>query len=199
MDGRVLVAAARAAIAHALGVADGVRAPDAPPDWAVPERVRRHGDTPDWAARDGASFVTLTLDGRLRGCIGSLSPRRPLIDDVRANAVAAAFDDPRFPGLTRPEFERVRVEVSVLSLPEPLAVADEDDLVAQLVPHRDGVILQAGRRRATFLPQVWEQLPEPRAFLAALKRKAGLPETYWGPDVRVSRYRVEAFEESGRP
>lgn len=180
MDGRVLLEAARAAIGSELGG----------PDAGAPQ-----GGVPEWAARDGASFVTLTIDGRLRGCIGSLEAWRPLLEDVRANALSAAFRDPRFPPLTRGEFHRVHVEVSVLTPPEPLDFRSEADLLSQLVPHEDGLVLTASGHRGTFLPQVWEQLPEPADFLRQLKRKAGLPVDHWGPDVRVSRYRVTRFDE----
>ncbi len=146
----------------------------------------------------GASFVTLTLDGRLRGCIGTLRAHRPLLDDVRANARAAAFRDPRFPPLAANELDRVDIEVSVLTPPEPMAFTDEADLLAQLVPHVDGVVFEASERRATFLPQVWRHLPEPADFLAALKRKAGVASDFWDADVRVSRYRVHSHAEVRR-
>jgi len=143
----------------------------------------------------GASFVTLTLNGRLRGCIGSLAAHRALIDDVRHNAVAAAFSDPRFEPLAAREFEAVRIEVSVLSAALPIAWATESDLLAQLRPQVDGIVLERGARRATFLPQVWESLPDPREFMAQLKAKAGLPGDFWAPDMRVSRYTVEKWAE----
>jgi len=143
--------------------------------------------------------VTLTLGGELRGCIGSLEAYQPLADDVTSNARSAAFRDPRFPPLTAAEFRRVHIEVSVLSAPQPMAVTSEADALAQLRPGVDGVILAAAGRRATFLPQVWEQLPEPATFLAHLKRKAGLPAGYWGDDVQVWRYGVTAFEEPEEP
>ena len=148
-----------------------------------------------WAEADGASFVTLTLAGRLRGCVGSLEAYQPLADDVIANAQAAAFRDPRFPPLTVAEFAHVTIEVSVLSAPEPMTVTSEADLLSQLRPGRDGVIFAAGGRRATFLPQVWEQLPAPADFMAHLRRKAGLPGDYWADDVRLWRYGVTAFVE----
>ena len=146
----------------------------------------------------GASFVTLTQQGALRGCIGSLEAHRPLIDDVRANARAAAFRDPRFPPLTRDELARTRVEVSLLSPAEPLFVTDEAEALARLRPQVDGLILSAGGRRATFLPQVWEQLPEPAVFLTRLKQKAGLPAYYWSPELRLWRYTVQKWQENPR-
>lgn len=143
----------------------------------------------------GATFVTLTQGGRLRGCIGSLEAHRPLGEDVRANARAAAFRDPRFPPLLESELARTRVEVSLLSPMQEIAFLDEADARAQLRPGIDGVILQHDWHRATFLPQVWEQLPEPRQFLANLKRKAGLAADFWADDLHLSRYQVEKFKE----
>ena len=156
--------------------------------------------TPDLPAlhEPGATFVTLTQAGELRGCIGSLEAHRPLIDDVRANARAAAFRDPRFPPLTRDELARTRVEVSLLSPAEPLFVTDEADALTRLRPHIDGLILSAGGRRATFLPKVWEQLPEPAVFLARLKQKAGLPADYWSSGLRLWRYTVQKWQENPR-
>lgn len=139
-----------------------------------------------------ASFVTLKIEERLRGCIGSLEARHPLVTDVVRNAHAAAFRDPRFPALTWPEFERLDIHLSLLSSPEPLAVASEEELLAQLRPGVDGLILIEGALRSTFLPAVWEQLPEPREFVRSLKRKAGLPADYWSPTLRVERYTAES-------
>lgn len=145
----------------------------------------------------GASFVTLTLGGTLRGCIGSLVARRPLVIDVRENALAAAFEDPRFPPLTLPEFSRLHIEVSVLTAPQPLPYDGPDDLLRKLRPEVDGVIIERGWQRATFLPQVWEQLPNPVEFLEHLCYKAGLPVNAWRwPDLKVSIYQVEKFEEA---
>jgi AmmeMemoRadiSam system protein A len=152
-------------------------------------------EPPEWR-QPGASFVTLTQRGQLRGCIGSLEAHRPLAEDVAANACAAAFRDPRFKPLTADELAHTRVEVSLLTPAQPLPCRDEADALAQLQPHIDGVILSAGRHRATFLPQVWEQLPDPAAFLAQLKRKAGLAADYWSPDLRLERYTVEKWRES---
>ncbi len=152
-------------------------------------------------ALPGATFVTLTQDGALRGCIGSLEARRPLDQDVRANAVAAAFRDPRFAPLTLAELPRTRIEVSLLTPPRPIAFSSEADALKQLRPNVDGIIFSAGRSgragQATFLPQVWEQLPEPRQFLARLKQKAGLPADWWSPDVQLQRYEVRKWKEAG--
>lgn len=146
--------------------------------------------------RPGASFVTLTIDGQLRGCIGSIEPRRPLVLDVQGNALAAAFRDPRFWPLTPEEFDRVRIEVSVLTPPQPLPFRDGADLIAKLRPGVDGVIIERGWHRATFLPQVWEKLPDPHEFLAHLCLKAGLPaDDYRRPGLKVFTYQVEKFEE----
>jgi len=145
--------------------------------------------------RDGATFVTLVLQGELRGCVGSIESRRPLSSDVCANAVAAAFRDPRFPPLAAHELPATSVEVSLLSPPQAFAVADEADLTRQLCPGIDGIVLQYEHRRATFLPQVWETLPEPRDFVAALKKKAGLREDFWAAGVNVARYTVIKWKE----
>jgi len=181
-DRRFLLTLARQTIGLAL---EGKRPP--PVDLnAVSEALRR----------PGASFVTLTIDGELRGCIGSIEPRRPLVLDVQENALAAAFRDPRFWPLTREEFDRVHIEVSVLTPPRPLSYKDADDLIAKLRPHVDGVIIERGWHRATFLPQVWEKLPDPPEFLAHLCMKAGLPaDDYRRPGLRVFTYQVEKFEE----
>ena len=148
-----------------------------------------------WLAEPGASFVTLTRQGELRGCIGTLEAHRPLGLDVRENAVAAAFRDPRFMPLTRVEFDEIRVEVSVLSPSEILVVASEEHALAILRPNVDGVVFEYRHYRSTFLPQVWEQLPEPAEFMAHLKRKAGLPMDFWAEEVRLSRYTVSKWKE----
>jgi AmmeMemoRadiSam system protein A len=149
-----------------------------------------------WLAEPGASFVTLTRQGELRGCIGTLEAHRPLGLDVRENAVAAAFRDPRFMPLTRMEFDEIRVEVSVLSPSEVLVVVSEEHALATLRPNVDGVVFEYRHYRSTFLPQVWEQLPEPAEFMAHLKRKAGLPMDFWAEEVRLSRYTVSKWKES---
>lgn len=144
----------------------------------------------------GASFVTLTQDGLLRGCIGSLEAHRLLAADVAENALAAAFRDPRFPPLSQDELSQTRVEVSLLEPSVPLSFSDEDDALARLKPGVDGLILKHGSRRATFLPQVWESLPEPRRFLQQLKLKAGLPADFWDGQITLARYGVQKWKEA---
>jgi AmmeMemoRadiSam system protein B/AmmeMemoRadiSam system protein A len=148
-----------------------------------------------WLAQAGATFVTLKRAGALRGCVGSLEAARPLGVDVAENAFGAAFRDPRFPALTSDEWPQCTVEVSLLSAPKPLRFADEADLLAQLVPGEDGVILESGGRRGTFLPQVWEGLPEKAAFMQELIAKAGLPKDTRLARCKVMRYRVAKFHE----
>ena len=150
------------------------------------------GLSPTLTARR-ASFVTLSLDGRLRCCIGSVIAHRALLVDVVDNAWNAAFGDRRFAPLTAEEAGRLKVSVSILSTPVPLDVADEADLLARLRPDVDGLILQDGDRRGIFLPSVWSGLPKAEAFVAQLKRKAGLPVDHWSDAVRVSRYTTESF------
>jgi hypothetical protein len=175
--GRTLLAIARGAIGAELG---------------LPIRGEH---THEALARPAATFVTLTQYGDLRGCIGTLEAYRPLGADVRANAVAAAFRDPRFLPLAVDEFETTAVEVSVLSHSEPIRVVDEAGLRSELRPGVDGVIIQYGHHRATFLPQVWDALPEPRRFLAELKQKAGLSADFWSAAMNVSRYTVTKYRE----
>lgn len=141
----------------------------------------------------GASFVTLEKYGELRGCIGSLQAQYPLAEDVIHNAYSAAFRDTRFMPLHASELDGLTLQVSVLTPPTELLFRDEQDLLLQLVPGEDGIILEDGYHRATFLPQVWEQLPEPQLFLAHLKSKAGLPSDYWSDSIRIQRYHVEKF------
>lgn len=148
-----------------------------------------------WLREPGACFVTLLRGGSLRGCIGTLEAHRPLGDDVRANARAAAFADPRFAPLRRSELPDTLIEISLLSALQPLPCAGEQDALAQLRPGVDGLVFECGRWRSTFLPQVWEQLPEPADFLAQLKAKAGLPAHFWSGAVRLYRYGVSKFTE----
>jgi len=187
--GTVLLPLARGAIAAALGVT--------PP--GPGETGGGPAALPAWVLAPGAAFVTLTQDGRLRGCIGSLVATRALADDVRSNAVAAALHDPRFARLRPDELARTRVEVSVLSAPRPLPLASSSLAAAAsaLRPGVDGVILEAGTwHRATYLPQVWEQLPDPVAFLRQLLVKAGLRPEHWDAEVRLSTYTVRAWQEA---
>ena len=165
---------------------------------AIAERFGRHGGaTHRHAALDqpGASFVTLTRQGDLRGCIGSLEAHRPLGLDVRENALAAAFRDPRFAPLAVEEFEHTRVEVSLLTPAMAISFRDEADFLAQLRPGVDGIVFQYGRHRSTYLPQVWESLPEPQQFMQQLKRKAGLPPNFWHEAVSIARYEVTKWKE----
>jgi uncharacterized protein len=170
---------ARAAISQALGN----------PDVIVPD----FGVLPVELKKKRATFVTLTIGGRLRGCIGMLEACRPLAEDVAGNARAAAFEDPRFPPLTRAEFEKLQIHISILSPSEELTFLSEEDLLGQIRPGVDGLIIQEGFRRGTFLPSVWEELPEKKFFLANLKLKAGLPASYWSDTLRVFRYTAECF------
>lgn len=141
-----------------------------------------------------ASFVTLHVRDELRGCIGSLAARRPLIEDVVENAYAAAFNDPRFPALAPIELHDLNVHISVLSPLAPLRFDSEADLLEQLRPGIDGLVLTERHHRGTFLPAVWGSVPTPRDFLRRLKEKAGLPPDYWSDTVTVERYTAESVE-----
>lgn len=142
----------------------------------------------------GACFVTLRCSGRLRGCVGSLEATRSLVEDVAQNAFASAFRDSRFQPLTQEEEAGLDVHLSILTPPEPLPCRSEAELLSKLQPGIDGLILQDGPNRATFLPSVWESLVEPKKFLAELKRKAGLREDHWSDGIRFQRYRTESIE-----
>ena len=176
--GQVLLPLARAAIAAELGLG-GAASEDQP-----------------WLRQQGACFITLMRDEKLRGCIGTLRPHRPLADDVKANAVAAAFRDPRFTPLTAEDFAAVAVEISVLSVLQPMSFSDEPDALRQLRAGVDGLVFEYGHHTSTFLPQVWEDLKEPTDFLAHLKYKAGLPPDFWDKEVRLSRYTVFKWREA---
>ena len=146
------------------------------------------------------TFVTLKQQGQLRGCIGTLSPAEPLAEGVRRNAVNAAFHDPRFSPLTDRDLDQILIEVSVLTEPRPLEFSDPEDLLRKLRPNVDGVILRQGYASATFLPQVWEQLPKKEDFLGHLCLKAGLPRDAWKRSkLQVSTYQVQYFEEHQKP
>ena len=140
-----------------------------------------------------ATFVTLHKQGQLRGCIGSLRASRPLIEDVCENAYAAAFRDPRFNPVEAAEFDQLQISLSILTPASEMSFASEQELIDQLRPGIDGLILQDGQRKGTFLPSVWDQLPRPEEFLQHLKLKAGLPMDYWSDSVQVSRYETESF------
>lgn len=145
----------------------------------------------------GASFVTLTIRGQLRGCIGALEAYQPLAEDVREHAIAAALQDPRFPQVEEDELRRIQIEVSRLTRPIPLEYKDAKDLLSKLRPHVDGVILRDGFHRATFLPQVWEKIPNPPEFLDNLCYKMGASRDLWQTrHLDVFVYQVEEFHES---
>jgi AmmeMemoRadiSam system protein B/AmmeMemoRadiSam system protein A len=147
-----------------------------------------------WLRQPGATFVTLLKNGELRGCIGSLEAAKPLGEDVAENALGAAFRDPRFTELSAAEWPQCEVEISLLSTPKPIRFTDEADLLRQIRAGEDGLILEANGRRATFLPQVWQGVPDKRAFLGQLLRKAGLPADTRLESCRISRYRVTKFD-----
>jgi len=138
-----------------------------------------------------ASFVTLHKNHQLRGCIGMLETTRPLAEDIAENAFLAAFRDPRFPPLADDELDNLEIHLSILTPAEPVLFTSEKDLITRLQPGIDGLIFEDGHRRGTFLPSVWEQLPEPEQFLRHLKQKAGLPPDHWSENIRIFRYRTE--------
>ena len=176
--GRVLLPLARTAIANQLGLSS------------------QENEAPQWLQQYGACFITLTRDTKLRGCVGTLRAHRALAEDVKANAVAAAFRDPRFPPVAAGEFPVVALEISVLSAVEPMRFDDEADALRQLRSGIDGLVFEYGYHTSTFLPQVWEDFKEPTEFVAHLKYKAGLPPDFWDKDVRLSRYTVFKWREN---
>ena len=178
MSGEILPQIARASISSCFGI-----------DCPEPQ-------CPQEFLADGATFVTLTKEGRLRGCIGSLEARRPIPVDIRQNALMAAFRDPRFPPLIQSEYAMIKIEVSLLSSSEPIVFSSENEAIDALHPGIDGVILEFGSKRGTFLPQVWENLPDPEIFLMELKQKAGLARHFWAEEIRLSRYTVSKWRES---
>lgn len=183
-QGRRLLAFARGVIAQRLGIVldDGYDEPD---DDVLKQQV--------------GTFVTLKIDNRLRGCIGNLEPSGTIVESIRRNAVSSAFNDHRFSPLTADEFKDMYINISILSKPDRLEYLDGDDLVNRLRPGTDGVILSKGRASATFLPQVWEQLPDPGQFLEHLCLKAGLARSAWKqehPEIFI--YHVQYFEEDER-
>lgn len=178
---KTLLSVARQSIAH--GLAQG---------------TPTHIDVADYDTDLGAtraSFVTLHRLDRLRGCIGHLEAVQPLVVDVATNAFAAAFRDPRFASLSDAEWPDLTIHLSILSAAQAIDFRDEADLLSQLRPGEDGLILSDGPNRGTFLPSVWESLPEPEDFFAQLKSKAGLAANHWSDRIQVSRYRTESFGE----
>ena len=176
--GRVLLPLARSAIAAQLGLSQAAQ------------------DDRPWLKQQGACFITVRRDDKLRGCIGTLRAHRALAEDVKANAVAAAFRDPRFAPLDAGELAAIALEISVLSALESMSFADEPDALRQLRAGVDGVVFEYGHHTSTFLPQVWEDIKEPVEFLAHLKYKAGLPPDFWDREVRLSRYSVFKWRET---
>ena len=176
--GKTLLPIARAAISVALG------------------RTLEVAEDAVWLQELGACFVTLTQGGQLRGCIGTLEARRTLLADVKSNAVAAALQDTRFSALTVTELDQTDIEVSLLSAMQPMRFDTEAQALAQLQPGIDGVLLEFGRYRSTFLPQVWTQLPSATEFIAHLKYKAGLPPDFWAEGMRLQRYTVRKWKET---
>jgi len=179
--GAGLLRLARASIAHGL-----IHERPVPVDF---------DELPKALADTAATFTTLRLDGRLRGCCGTLEAVRPLAEDVAHSAFRAAFRDVRFEPVGEHELDAIWLEVSVLSPLESLPVSGEAELLSRLTPGIDGLVIIAEGRRATFLPKVWEMLPEPRQFLAALKTKCGLPGTYWSKRLEFQRYRTTSYSE----
>jgi AmmeMemoRadiSam system protein A len=181
-EGNYLLSLARTTIRNSL---NNVELPQI--DWK---------DLPEKFQQPMGTFVTITIGGSLRGCIGHIIPRETVIEGIRENAVNAAFRDPRFTPLTEAEFERVAIEISILTAPRELSYTDAEDLLNKLRPGVDGVIIKKGYYEATFLPQVWEQLPDKEQFLSQLCMKAGLSHDSWRKErLQVSTYQVQAFEE----
>lgn len=139
------------------------------------------------------TFVTLNIDGKLRGCIGSLNPQRPLIVDIVHNAQAAAFHDPRFKALSIEEFKQIEIHISILTEARDMRVVSRDELLAQIRPGKDGLILKESGKSATYLPSVWEKIPDPDNFISELRRKAGLDPKGWDKTTQVLRYETIEF------
>lgn len=156
----------------------------------------KHDELSAALTEPAATFTTLRMEGELRGCCGTLEATRPLAADVARSAFQAAFRDSRFDPVGESELGVIRLELSVLSPLEPMRFTDETDLLDQLTPGTDGLVIVLGERRATFLPTVWKQLPQPRLFLAALKKKCGLPPDYWSEQLKFRRYWTSSYSES---
>ncbi len=175
--GKTLLSIARASIAQVFGQSSDV-AEDAA-----------------WLQEKAGCFITLTQNGQLRGCIGTIEAKQSLLDDVKTNAKAAAFNDTRFSPLTSEELNKTDIEVSLLSPMQALSFSNEQEALAQLRPHIDGVVFEYGDHHSTFLPQVWQQLPDVKEFIAHLKHKAGLSPDFWAEGVKLSRYTVTKWKE----
>ena len=179
-QGNIVLKIARAAIAQAVHMQS--------------ESIGAEVNQP-WLLQPGASFVTLLQHGQLRGCIGSLQPYLPLLEDIRRNAVSAALHDSRFLPLTKCEFSSVEIEVSILSDLNRIDFKDETDAIEQMRPKIDGIVLEYQSCRSTFLPQVWDSIPDPQQFLKNLKIKAQLPGDFWAEGIRLFRYTVSKWQE----
>lgn len=185
-QGRILVHLARETIGAKLGLSDAVREKISEKDLADPVFQEQRG-----------TFVTLKIKNQLRGCMGCLTPSETILAGIQRNAVNAAFNDPRFPALTASELEKATIEISILTCATELNYSDGNDLLSKLRPHTDGVIISKGLARATFLPQVWDQLPSPEEFLSHLCRKACLaPDEWQRGGLEVSVYQVQYFHEN---
>ncbi|MFO7932301.1 MAG: AmmeMemoRadiSam system protein A [Thermodesulfobacteriota bacterium] len=183
--GELLLELARKSIADRLGV-----------DYETGPDIESDKQDPVFQSRLG-TFVTLKINGNLRGCIGNLMPEKPLAEGVKENAINAAFNDPRFAPLSKEEFSRIQIEVSLLTEPAPLEYSDAQDLLDKIRPNVDGLIIKKGPRTSTFLPQVWQQLPDKKSFLSQLCMKAGLPPDEWEKgDLQVFTYQARYFEEN---
>ena len=179
LKGEILLSIARAAVSQSLGLS--------------------FEETPEvekWLHENAACFVTLSQNGQLRGCIGTLEAHRSLLEDVKANAIAAALKDTRFPPLSSKELNQTDIEVSLLSPMQALSFTNEDEALVQLRQGIDGVVFACGQYRSTFLPQVWQQLPDTKTFMAHLKQKAGLSSDFWAEDVKLYRYTVTKWKEA---
>ena len=159
-------------------------------DHPLPVRLSDYDDS---LCEKKATFITLKMHGQLRGCIGILEPLRPLVEDVAYNAFAAAYEDRRFNPVEREEIDLLSIHISILNTPEAIHFDSEQDMIAQLKPGEDGIILIAGSRKATFLPSVWESMKNKTEFIEYLKQKAGLDKHYWAPDIKILRYSVDEF------
>jgi AmmeMemoRadiSam system protein A len=185
-QGQKLLCLARATIAARLGLSDASSRLIPDNQLADPAFQEQRG-----------TFVTLKIRNQLRGCMGCLTPSETILEGIQRNAVNAAFNDPRFPPLTGPELEQAEIEVSILTNPQDLEYSDGKDLLKKLRPNIDGAIISKGMARATFLPQVWEQLPRTEEFLSHLCRKAGLsPDEWQKGELDVSIYQVQYFHEN---